>query len=35
MAYLNGHTWIVTNLEPNILECEVKLAFRKYLYEQS
>ena len=26
---------VITHLEPDILECEVKWAFRKYHYEQS
>ena len=30
-----NHNGVVTDLEPDILECEVKWAFRKHHYEQS
>ena len=29
------HDGVITHLEPDILECEVKWAFRKHHYEQS
>ena len=35
--YLNdpdNHNGVTTHLEPDILECEVKWAFRKHHYEQ-
>ena len=31
----DNHDDVITNLEPDILECEVKWAFRKHHYEQS
>ena len=31
----DNHDGVVTHLEPDILECEVKWGFRKYHYEQS
>ena len=31
----NNHDGVITHLEPDILECEVKWAFRKHHYEQS
>ena len=31
----NNHNGVVTHLEPDILECEVKWAFRKHYYKQS
>ena len=31
----DNHDGVITHLEPDILECEVKWAFRKYHYEQS
>ena len=31
----DNHDGVITNLEPDILECEVKWAFRKHHYEQS
>ena len=30
-----NHGIVITDLEPDILECEVKWAFRKHHYEQS
>ena len=30
----NNHDGVVTHLEQDILECEVKWAFRKHLYEE-
>ena len=32
---LNNHNGVVTHLEPDILECEVKPALESYHYEQS
>ena len=32
---LDNHDDVITNLEPDILECEAKWAFRKHHYEQS
>ena len=31
----DNHDCVITHLEPDILECEVKWAFRKHHYEQS
>ena len=31
----DNHDGVITHLEPDILECEVKWAFRKHHYEQS
>ena len=31
----DNHDGVITDLEPDILECEVKWAFRKHHYEQS
>ena len=31
----NNHDDVVTHLEPDILECELKLGLRKHYYEQS
>ena len=31
----DNHDGVITHLEPNILEYEVKWAFRKHHYEQS
>ena len=31
----NNHDGVITHLEPDILECEVKRAFRKHHDEQS
>ena len=31
----NNHDGVITHLEPDILECEVKWAFRKHHYKQS
>ena len=31
----DNHDGVITHLEPDILECEVKCAFRKHHYEQS
>ena len=31
----DNHDGVVTNLEPDILKCEVQWAFRKHHYEQS
>ena len=31
----DNHDGVVTHLEPDILGCEVKWAFRKHYYEQS
>ena len=31
----DNHNGVITHLEPDILECEVKWAFRKHHYEQS
>ena len=31
----DNHDGMITGLEPDILECEVKWAFRKHHYEQS
>ena len=30
----DNHDGVITHLEPDILECEVKWAFRKHLYEE-
>ena len=30
----DNHNGVITHLEPDILECEVKWAFRKHLYEE-
>ena len=32
---LDNHDGVITHLEPDILECEVKWAFRKHHYKQS
>ena len=32
---LDNHNGVITHPEPDILECEVKWAFRKHHYEQS
>ena len=32
---LDNHDGVVTHLEPDILECEVKWALKKHHYEQS
>ena len=32
---LDNHDGVITHLEPDILECEVKWGLRKYHYEQS
>ena len=29
------HNGVITHLEPDILECEVKVGLRKHLYKQS
>ena len=31
----DNHNGVITHLEPDILECEVKWALRKHHYEQS
>ena len=31
----DNHNGVITHLEPDILECEIKLVFRKHHYEQS
>ena len=31
----DNHNGVITHLEPDILECEVKLGLRKHHYEQS
>ena len=31
----DNHDGVITHLEPDILECEVKWAFRKHHYEQN
>ena len=31
----DNHDDVITNLEPDILECEVKWALKKHRYEQS
>ena len=31
----DNHDGVITDLEPDILECEVKLGLRKHHYEQS
>ena len=31
----DSHDDVITNLEPDIVECEVKWALRKHHYEQS
>jgi len=31
----DNHDGVITHLEPDILECEIKLVFRKHHYEQS
>ena len=31
----DNHDGVITHLEPDILECEVKWGLRKYHYEQS
>ena len=31
----NNHNGVVTDLEPDIIECDVKWAFRKHYYKQS
>ena len=30
----DNHDGVITHLDPDILECEVKWAFRKHLYEE-
>ena len=32
---LDNHNGVITHLEPDILECEVKSSLRKHHYEQS
>ena len=34
-SWPNKHNGVITHLEPDILECEVKWALRKHHYEQS
>ena len=34
-SYSDNHDGVITHLEPDILECEVKWAFRKHHYKQS
>ena len=31
----DNHNGVITHLEPDILECEIKWALRKHYYEQS
>ena len=31
----DNHNGVITHLEPDILECEVKVGLRKHLYKQS
>ena len=35
LHYPDNHDGVITHLEPDILECEVKFSVRKHHYEQS
>ena len=35
LHYLDNHNGVITHLEPDILECEVKWALERHHYEQS